>query len=389
MTGYASALSIHPNSFEAAAECAGQILEQLGGERPDLAVVFASAHHLDRFADLSAGLRKLLEADVLIGATTSAVAGGHQEVEDGPGLSVFAADWGGGHARGIALDSAPTGDGFRIDGWPDDVRPDGTLLLLADPMSFPVADFLHISNENFAGLQVIGGVASTPPRGFTMPEMSGPVRCVLALDDSVRERGAVGVVLDPSIPVRTVVSQGCRPIGQPFTITSAHRNVIQELAGRPPLARLRDIIGSLDEADHDLVRHGLHVGIVIDEHASDFGRGDFLVRNLVGADESTGSLAIGEIVDVGQTVQFHVRDRASADADLAALLADVDGRAALLFTCTGRGKHLFGTADHDAQLLQDRLGSAAIAGMFCSGEIGPIGGQTFLHGYTASVAVFG
>ncbi len=379
MTSYASALSIHPDSFEAAAECAGQILDQLGGERPDLAVVFASNHHLDDFAQVASGLRKLLEADVLIGSTSVAVAGDHREIEDGPGLTVFAADWGGGHARGVALDAAPTGDGYRIDGWPDDLRPDGTLLLLADPMSFPVVDFLRISNENFADLQIIGGVASGPGRD---------VRCVLALDDSVRERGAVGVVLDSSVEVRTVVSQGCRPIGQPFTITGAHRNVIHELAGQPPLARLRDVISSLGDADHDLVRRGLHLGVVIDEHAPDFGRGDFLVRNLVGADESTGSLAIGELVEVGQTVQFHVRDRESADSDLAALLADVDGRAALLFTCTGRGQHLFGSADHDAQLLQDRLGPAALAGMFCSGEIGPIGGRTFLHGYTASVAVF-
>jgi small ligand-binding sensory domain FIST len=272
---YAAALSLHPNSFDAAAECAGEILERLDGERPDLAVVFASPHHLDAFGDLTSGIRKLLEADVVVGSTAVAVAGGRREIEDGPALSVFAANWGGGRARGFALDAFPSTDGYRIDGWPDDAPADGTLLLFAQPMSFPVADFLRICNAHTPNLRILGGVASGP----------GPnVRCALALDDTVFARGAVGVLLDPSVSVRTVVSQGCRPIGQPFTVTKAEGNVLHELAGQPPLERLRQIVAGLSDDDHELIRRGLHVGVVVDEHRLDFGRGDFLVRNLLGED---------------------------------------------------------------------------------------------------------
>jgi small ligand-binding sensory domain FIST len=378
-SAYASALSIHPNSFDAAAECAGDILEQLDGERPDLAVIFASEHHLDTLADLSSGLRKLLEADVVVGSSAVAVAGGRLEIETGPSLSVFAANWGGGRARGMHLEVVPSVDGVRIDGWPDDADTAGTLLLFVEPSTFPVNDFLAICNEHTPDLTVIGGMASG----------AGPQpRCLLALDDAVYERGAVAVLLDPQVRVRPVVSQGCRPIGQPFTITRAERNVVQELAGQPPLERLRQVVAALEDDDQELIRRGLHMGIVVDEHQLDFGRGDFLVRNLIGADETTGALAIGEIVDAGQTVQFHVRDAVAADEDLVALLADVEGSGALLFTCNGRGRHLFGEPDHDAGLIQDRIGPAALAGMFCSGEIGPIGGRTFVHGFTASVAVF-
>jgi small ligand-binding sensory domain FIST len=137
------------------------------------------------------------------------------------------------------------------------------------------------------------------------------------------------------------------------------------------------------------MRQGLHMGVVVDEHKLDLSRGDFLVRNLLGADQSTGALAVGDVVEIGQTVQFQVRDADAADEDLRVLLGGVEGDAALLFTCNGRGSHLFGTPDHDAALVGDVLGPVPLAGAFCAGEIGPIGGQNFLHGFTASLAVFG
>ena len=146
---------------------------------------------------------------------------------------------------------------------------------------------------------------------------------------------------------------------------------------------------SLPEDERGLLRHGLHVGVVVDEHKSDFRRGDFLVRNLLAADERTGSLAVGEFVDVGQTVQFHVRDADAADEDLRLMLRNVAGDGALLFTCNGRGRHLFGSPDHDAGVIEERLGPVPLAGAFCAGEIGPVGGHNFLHGFTASLVVFG
>jgi small ligand-binding sensory domain FIST len=195
------------------------------------------------------------------------------------------------------------------------------------------------------------------------------------------------------VTVRTVVSQGCRPIGHPYVVTRGDRNFVEELAGRPALERLRDLARDVDDADRELLRSGLHVGFVVDEHQADFGRGDFIVRNVLGGDDRSGSLAVGDHVHVGQTLQFHVRDAAAADEDLRELLEahrDAGRRpeGALLFTCNGRGRHLFGVDDHDAAAVAEVLGTIPTAGMFCAGEIGPVGGRNFLHGFTASLALF-
>jgi small ligand-binding sensory domain FIST len=377
---YAAALSLHPTPVEAAGEVAGEIIERFDGERPDLVVCFASPHHIGAFEDVAGGLRKLLEPDVFVGATAVAVAGGSIEVEDGPGLSVFAARFGAGRVSGVALEAVQTDDGMEIEGWPDELPARGTLLMLADPFSFPVADFLRLCNEQVPELTVIGGCASAAAR---------PGGNRIVFDDRVLTSGAVAVMCSDDVPVRAVVSQGCRPIGKPLTITRAERNFVHELAGQPAMARLQEIVNSATEDDRELMREGLHLGLVVDEHRLDFERGDFLVRNLLGADQSTGSLAVGEVVDVGQTVQFHVRDAEAADEDLRQLLGGVQGDGALMFTCNGRGTRMFSQPGHDASVIGELLGSVPLSGAFCAGEIGPVGGRNFFHGFTASVAVFG
>jgi small ligand-binding sensory domain FIST len=382
MNMYASALSLHPVPVEAVGEVAGQVLERLAGERPDLLVTFASPHHVGAFEDIAAGLARLLEPEAFVGVTAGAIAGTGREVEEAPALSVFAARFGGGHANAFTLDAVETSDGVAIVGWPDDLPDHGTLLLLADPFTFPVSDFLRLCNDQVPGLTVIGGLASAA---------MGQGGNRLACNDDVRSNGAVAVLLDDAVAVRTVVSQGCRPIGQPFTVTKAERNLVVELAGQSAISRLQEVAASVPDDEQALLRNGLHVGVVVDEHKIDFDRGDFLVRNLLGADERTGGLAVGELVEVGQTVQFHVRDARAADEDLKVMLRDIDGGAdaALLFTCNGRGTHLFGTPDHDAGVVEERLGPVPLAGAFCAGEIGPVGGRNFLHGFTASLVVFG
>ena len=377
---YAAALSLHPTPVEAAGEVAGEIIERFDGERPDLVVCFASPHHVGAFEDVAGALRKLLEPDVFVGCTAGAVAGGSIEVEDGPGLSVFAARFGAGRVSGVALDAIETDDGVEISGWPDELPAHGTLLMLADPFSFPVSDFLRLCNAQVPELIVIGGCASAANR---------PGGNRIVFDDRVLTSGAVAVMCSDDVPVRAVVSQGCRPIGTPLTITRAERNFVHELAGQPALARLQEIVNTASDNDRQLMREGLHLGLVVDEHRLDFERGDFLVRNLLGADQSTGSLAVGEVVDVGQTVQFHVRDAEAADEDLRHLLEGVAGDGALLFTCNGRGTNLFSKPGHDASVIEELLGSVPLSGAFCAGEIGPVGGRNFLHGFTASVAVFG
>jgi small ligand-binding sensory domain FIST len=375
---YASALSCHPVAAHAVGETAGEILEQLDGEDPHLVVCFASSHFVGTFDDAAHALRELLGPQVLIGATAGGIVGGAHEVEDGPAFSVFAAYLPDATLTPVALHLEQTPDGAAVTGWPSDIGSAATLVLLADPFSFPADAFLRRLNEDRAGLTVIGGMASaaTNPGGNR-----------LVLDTEVRRGGAVGVFLD-GVDVTAVVSQGCRPVGRAFTVTRAERNLVIELGGQPAIQRLQELAAGADEAERELLRRGLQVGLVVDEHQADFARGDFLVRNVLGADPDAGALAVSDQVEVGQTLQFQVRDGTAADEDLRALLGPHRAAGALLFTCNGRGSHLFGAPDHDSGVLAQLLGPLPVAGAFCAGELGPIGGRNFLHGFTASVALF-
>ena len=381
MSAFASALSQHPIATQAVGEAAGEILERLDGEGCDLAVCFASTHHVGAFEDIGPALRNILEPQVLVGGTAVAVAGGAHEIEENPALTVFAARLDGAALTPVTLRVQETPDGAALTGWPSlGDRPPASLLLFADPFTFPVDAFLQRVNRDLPGLQIIGGLASSA---------GSPGGNRLVLDDRVVDEGAVGVFVDGgSIEVRTLVSQGCRPIGRPYVVTRAEQNLIEELGGKPAIERLQELAGAASEEERELLRGGLHVGLVVDEHKAEFGRGDFLVRNLLGADESSGALAVGEQVSVGQTVQFHVRDAGAADEDLREMLTVVDADAALLFTCNGRGRHLFTVPDHDAGMVENLLGPIPLAGAFCAGEIGPVGGRNFLHGFTASLALF-
>ncbi len=378
MRRYAAALSCHPVPAHAVGETAGELLEQLDGEDPHLVVCFASAPMVGAVDDAVHALRDLLDPQVLIAATAGGIVGGGREVESGPAFSVFAAVIPDATVTPVALQLERTPDGPAITGWPADSGGAETLLLLADPFSFPADAFLAQLNDDRPELTVVGGMASAAGH---------PGGNRLVLDDAVRAEGAVGAFLD-GIDVRTVVSQGCRPIGRPFTVTRADRNLVVELGGQPALRRLEELAAGASEADRELLRRGLHVGLVVDEHKGDFERGDFLIRNVLGADRDAGSIAVSDHVDVGQTLQFQVRDGAAADEDLRELLAAREADGALLFTCNGRGQHLFGAPDHDSGVVEQLLGPLPLAGAFCAGELGPIGGRNYLHGFTASLALF-
>jgi small ligand-binding sensory domain FIST len=379
---YAAALSTHPTPVEAVGEVAGEVLERFDGDEPDVVVCFASSEHVGAFEDMGAGLTTILRPRVAIGCTAIAVAGGGREIEGAPGLSVFAARFATGHVDTFTLDAVEDDDGYAIRGWPDSVPARGTLLLLADPFSFPVAHFLRLVNARLPELTVIGGLASAAAA-------AGGNRLLAGRD--LRSAGAVAAVISEDVPVQPVVSQGCRPIGRPFTVTKADRNLVHELGNLTALQRLEELVAVADEDERALMRGGLHLGVVVDEHKLDFGRGDFLVRNLVGADRANGALVVGDRLDVGQTVQFHVRDAAAADEDLRALVGaagEAPAAAALMFTCNGRGLRFFGAPDHDAGVIDELIGPLPLAGAFCAGEVGPVGGQNFLHGFTASLALF-
>jgi small ligand-binding sensory domain FIST len=386
---FASALSQHPIASHATGEVAGMVLEQLDGARPDLVVCFASPHHVGAVEDVFGALARILEPEVLLGATAGSIIGGEREVEDEPALSLFAAALPSTRLVPLRLAAHSGPEGTEVRGWPEaELRApaDGarTLLLLADPFSLPVDGFLRSLGERAPGLPVIGGLASAARQPGGNRLASGREGRVEVVD-----HGAVGAVVEGGVELRALVSQGCRPIGRPYIVTRADGGLLLELGGQPAVERLRELVGEVTDSDRELIQRGLHVGLVVDEHLADFGPGDFLVRNVVGADPSSGAIVVGEDVNIGQTVQFHVRDAAAADEDLHAMLAGRRADGALLFSCNGRGRHLFGTADHDAAALVAHLGPIPLAGAFCAGEIGPVGNRSFLHGFTASLALFG
>jgi small ligand-binding sensory domain FIST len=386
---FAAALSTAAETAPALAEVCDQALAKLGNV-PQLAVAFFTPHHAAAAAALADDLRRSLRPSCLLGCLAEAVIGNEREVEEGPGLVLWLARWKGAvDLQPFELTLENTADGPSLLGWPDALSgadpARSAVLLLGDPFTFPTDLFLQQVNDQVPGVRVLGGMASG---------VRGPGRCRLLGPSGVSERGAVGVLLQDSFGLRSVVSQGCRPVGRHLVITRAEDNVIFELGGKPPLQHLKELWPTLSPEEQDLLRQGLHVGRVINEYRGDFQRGDFLVRNVIGLDRSTGAMAITDRVRVGQTVQFHVRDARTADEDLHALLQmdqsahDRAAAAALLFSCNGRGTRLFGAPHHDATALRAEAGRIPVAGFFAQGELGPVGGQNFIHGFTASVALF-
>jgi len=375
-------LSTSESAWDAATEAGREARGgALGGAEVDLAFVFLSPGHLDGAEAVAEAVREELAPRHLLGCVAEGVVAGGRELERGPGVAVWAGALPGAEIECFHVAAEQTEEGIAVAGFPELDDP-GLVALLVDPFTFPAGSFLARLNEEHERIPLVGGIAAGGGR---------PGVQALILDEAVRAEGAVGVVVS-GLPVLTVVSQGCRPIGREAVITRCEGNVVYELAGKPALERLRRVIAALSSEEQALAARGLLAGLVIDENRPDYDTGDFLMRGLLGADEATGALALGETVRIGQTLRFFVRDAASADADLRQALADAPRRArpagALLFTCNGRGTNMFPEPDHDARLVTEMLRTDAVAGFFCGGEIGPVGGKAFLHGFTATLAVF-
>jgi small ligand-binding sensory domain FIST len=381
MQRIASALSTAPAAEDAAVEAARDVDAALDGAEPDLAYLFVSPTHLAEIEIAAALVRERLRPAHLLGCVAEGVVGGRRELETGAGLSLWAASLPAARVETFHLEAVPAEDGVAVAGVPEFDDP-ALVTMLVDPFTFPAGSFLRLLNEEHEGLPLVGGIAAGA---------GAPGSQVLIIDDATHANGVVGATVS-DVPVRTIVSQGCAPIGRDAVVTRAEENVVFELAGEPALERLKADLGSLPPERLRLAANGLLVGIVIDENRAEYRRGDYLVRALLGADEDSGAIAVGDEVRVGQTIRFHVRDAASADEDLreslAGGLAGETAAGALLFTCNGRGTHMFSEPDHDARAVSDAVGSSALAGFFCGGEIGPVGGRAFLHGFTATAAVF-
>jgi len=356
----------------------------LGGEPCELAIVFASGGHLAAPEATLEGVHEALSPSALVGCGAGGVLGRGREVEDGTAVSVLALSMEAGRAEPFHAVARPVDDGLVIDGLPPLAGADG-VVLVPDPYSFPTDAILHDLRDRAPGVPVMGGVSSAR----TLDGAGA-----LFYGDEVAEHGAVGLRLE-GVETLPCVSQGAAPIGPELEITAADGHVIVELEGAPALERLREVIVALDEQERSMIGGGLLVGLAVDFDTPDHRQHDFLVRSLLGADPKAGTVALGARVRPGQAVRLHARDAASADMDLREALVlrreALGGRApagALVFTCNGRGAQMFGEPDHDAAVLERELAGAPAAGFFAAGEIGPVGGENFLHGFTATMAIF-
>ncbi|MGB0093225.1 MAG: FIST N-terminal domain-containing protein [Solirubrobacteraceae bacterium] len=374
-------VSVELDPLAASVQAAGTAASALDGAPADLALVFASGAHLFAPEFTLEGVHGVMQPRALVGCGAGGVLGGDRELESGTAVAVWAAAFDG---AGEVAPFHATVSTDEIDGIPE-LEGAGGMILLSDPYTFPTDAALAALTRQSPTVPVVGGIASA---------RSADGAGTLLFGEQVCEEGAVGVSLH-GIEMLPCVSQGAAPLGREVTITAADGHVIHELAGRPALETLEGIITELSPRERALVSAGVLIGIVIDSGKPEYQQGDFLVRGLLDADPGSGTLAVGAEVREGQVLRLHARDAKSADEDLCRTLrlhieamAGASPAGALVFSCNGRGQAMFGSCDHDAKTVQRELGGAPAAGFFAAGEIGPVGGRSFLHGFTATLAVF-
>ena len=388
---WSSASSDNSSLEEALDRCVASVREGLESETVDLAVVFASPHHREAYERIPGMVAKRLGAKYLIGCSAGGVIGGGHEIEQRAGFSLTAASLPGVSVTPFHvdneslpdLDASPSAWESLVGTTPDEYP---QFLLITDPFTIRSDNLLLGLDYAFRRSVKVGGMAS----GGQQPGANA-----LMLDGEVHRSGAVGLAFHGDVVIDTIVAQGCRPIGKPMNVTRCNSNVLLELDGAPAMEVLRELYEVLSDRDKELARHSLFLGVVMDEFQEYPQLGDFLIRNIAGMDPRSGALAIGERLREGQIVQFHLRDAQTSAEDLTALVNQYRDRyretgveGALLFSCLGRGVYLYGQPDHDTGIFRDAMGEIPVGGFFCNGEIGPVQGTTYLHGYTSSFGLF-
>lgn len=378
----ASRLVLAPYSEEQVIATASEALHEAGGH-VSCAFVFASADYRPHLPDFLELIQLHGHVPTLIGSSGAGLIGSGAEAEKASGFSLLflhLPDTKVVPCEFSRIESEADADGSSLGEARGDVD---TWITLLDPVNVPVDPWLDEWNSAFPGVPALGGLGSGGPRGDD----------IFLMHNREIIEGGVALGFSGGVRIDTIVSQGCRPIGEPLTITGAEENFVTTLGSRPAYEALEKAFAELPDRDKPLARGNLFAGIATSEYVDEFKTGDFLVRNILGADVNQGVLALGAFPRVGQTLQFQLRDRASADADLQRLATAAAGRgarpfASLVFACNGRGRHLFGVPSHDAALLANQFGRHASAGIFCNGEIGPVGDRNFVHGYSVSIALF-
>ncbi|MBV9324995.1 MAG: FIST C-terminal domain-containing protein [Chloroflexi bacterium] len=354
-------------------------LAPLDGDAPNLLLVFASAGYEADYPELIRTAVATSRTTELAGCGASAVIAEEREVETEAGIAALALTLPLGGILNVRYVAADEVRGDDLAGM-SSAQCHG-LVVLADPFTADIATLIETLEREYSGAPIVGGLATGNPAARSTCVFHGA---------TVVEEGAVVIGVGGTLRLRPLVSQGCEPIGEPWTVTDADQHIVRSIGGRPAYQVLLETVNKLDPETRDRLNTNLRVGLAMNEYRDEFKRGDFLIRNLVGVDPRSGAIAVAGEPRVGQTLQFQILDARAADQELRHMLlpvADASSVAALLFACNGRGKGLFGTPDHDARTVREVLGPLPLAGLFCNGEIGPVGGATFLHGYTASLGL--
>ncbi len=349
------------------------------------AIVFFSSDYIPHLPDFLELVRVYGKAPLLIGGSGAGLIGRQTESEDCSGFSILLLSLPNTRLRFFEFSQRQVEESSGPGYWhlesgvgAEDVE---AWMVLTNPLRLNTERWLSEWNTAYPGAPALGGLASG-----TQEEI------VLCHDGAVIAGDGLALGLTGGVKVRTIVSQGCRPIGEPLTVTGARGNHLLSLGSKPAYEVLNNVFNSLSEPEKARVKGNLFVGLAMSEYLEDYRRGDFLIRSILGADRDAGMVAVGAPVRVGQTLQYQLRDRDAADEDLRELChsAEEDGArpfASLLFSCNGRGRGLFQVPNHDAGVLAEILGTHPSAGFFCNGEIGPVGALNHLHAYTASVAL--
>jgi small ligand-binding sensory domain FIST len=374
---FAAAVSDAPEWDRATDAVVAELRRGLDGAPAGLVCLFVSLHHEEAWLSVAERARRALPGALLLGCSARSVLGAGRELEEAAGVSALAAS-----LPGVSLFPFHLGPGASLDlPGPEDAH----VLLLADPFGADLDSWIPALDARFPRGHTLGGIASGAAQ---------PGRNLLFLGEDSTRTGAVGVVLAGDLALDAVVAQGCRPVGPPLFITGGRDNVIFELDGQRPLDVLQRIFAEASPAEQPLFQGSLFLGIEMEAAQSRFESGDFLIRNLLGSDPNSGALHVAADLEDRRVVQFQLRDGAAAAADIERRLAGTaaaaakDAAGALMFSCLGRGEGLFGEPDHDSRALASALGPVPLAGFFCNGELGPVEGRTFLHGYTSAVAIF-
>ncbi len=388
---WASHISTKSSLEECIEESVSAVQEQLAGEESHLTAIFVSPHFRESYEEVPGMIRARMNPGTLFGCSGGGIIGGGKEVEQSQAFSMTCAALPGVDIQPIYTDTLTlpdqdTGPSVWREWMGVDAENEPSFVFLADPFSFRGEEFLAGVDFAYPKSKKVGGLASGA---------QGQGGNALYLDDKIYSSGLVGIALTGNIELDTIVAQGCRPIGKPMKITKCEHTMLAELDDRPTMEMLQEIYESLDENDRALLQTSLFLGIEMDPFKEDPKQGDFLIRNLMGADRESGGIAIGAVLREGQLVQFHLRDKVMSAEDLDLMLTryrsagqSENARGALLFSCLGRGQYLYGKPNHDSEMFRDKLGDIPLGGFFCNGEIGPVGNTTFLHGYTSSFGIF-